>query len=82
MLAFIHQVFVGLVGDDDQVALDGEGRNFFRLGPREDQAARILRRVVVDGARLRGGKLLERIADAIAARGNCGHEQGPRLGRR
>jgi hypothetical protein len=54
MLAVIDQIFVGLVGNDDQIALDGEGGNFLGLGAREDQAAGILRRVVVDGARLCG----------------------------
>ncbi len=69
MLAVVDQVFIGFVGDDDQVALDGEGGNLFGFGAREDQAAGILRRVVVDGARLAAWK---------TARGSCEFRCGGR----
>ncbi len=79
VFAVVDEVFVGFVGDDDQIAFDGEGCHFFSFGAGEDEAAGILRRVVVDGACLRRRKLLERLADSVAARGDGGNQQRPRL---
>ena len=79
MLPVIDQILVGLVGNDDQIALNGERGNLFRLGAHKDYAARILRGVVVDGPRLGRGELLQSIPDAVAARADGGHLQWPRL---
>ena len=80
MFALIDQVFVGLVGDYDEVVLLGECRNFFRLLPGEDGAGGILRSVVVDRAGMGGCHLFERRGQAMAASAGCRHEQWPRLG--
>ena len=68
MLAVVDEVFVSLVGDDDEVALLREARDLLGLLAREDDAGRVLRRVVVDGARPRGRVARERLAEALAAR--------------
>jgi len=74
MLAVVNQILIGLVGHHHDVALDGEGRNFFGLGSGENHAAGILGRVVVDGAGLGRGKLLQGLADSVAARGDGGQQ--------
>jgi hypothetical protein len=47
MFTIIDKIFVGLVGDDDKIALDGKRSHFFGLDTRKDQTAGILRCVVV-----------------------------------
>jgi len=59
MFAVINQIFVGLVGNDNQVALDGECRNLLSFRAREHEAAGVLRRVVINGARLGSRKLFK-----------------------
>ena len=73
------KILIRFVGDHDQVTLARERRHFFRLGPREHQPARILRRVVVDGPRLRRRKLLQRLANPITPRRRGRHRQRTRL---
>ncbi len=48
------KVLVDLVGDDEQVVLDGQSGDGFELGSREDLAAWVRRRVEDDAARSRG----------------------------
>jgi len=65
VLAVIDKIFIGLVGNDNQVALDGKGSNLFGLSPSEHETAGILRRVVINCPRLRRRELLERVADPL-----------------
>ncbi len=75
MVAVVDEVFVGFVGDDDEVAFDGEGGDFFGFSAGEDDAGGILRGVVVDARVCGRGELIERGCDAVAARGAGGDEQ-------
>src|ERR1041385_2757077 len=52
MLAVIHQILICLIGNDDQVATLCELRHLFGFRTRKDDAAWVLRRVVVDGSSL------------------------------
>ncbi len=50
VLAVVDEVFVGFVGDHNQVTLPRETRDRFGFGVREHNARRILRRVVINRA--------------------------------
>ena len=50
MLAIVDQIFVCFVSDDDEIAFLCERGNGFRFFRCEDDAARVLWRVVVDRA--------------------------------
>jgi len=76
----IDQVFVSFVGDDDEIALAGEGGNFLSFGAGENDAGGILRRVVVDGAGILRGVIFESLAQAGFPRGCGGNEQRACLG--
>src|SRR5205085_3931370 len=66
VLAFVDEVFVSLVCDDDEVALLREARDLFSLLAREDYARRVLRRVAVDSARPLRRVARERLREAFA----------------
>src|ERR1035441_10582149 len=75
----IDEVFVSLIGNDYEVALNRECGNFLRLAAREYKSAGILWGVVVDGPRLWSGKLLQSIANSIATGRDCRNQQRPGL---
>jgi len=52
--AFVEEVLVHLVGEDEEVVLDGEGGEEFELGEGEDLARGVRGRVEDDGAGARG----------------------------
>ena len=76
MLAFVNEVFVSLVGDDDETSLLREARDCRGLVAREDHTVRILRSVEIDGARARGRVARKYLGEAVPASFGCRHEHG------
>src|SRR5437588_5485558 len=79
MLAFVDQIFVSLVCEDDDVALLREARDLLGLLAREDDAVRVLRRVEVDGARALCRVASKRLDEASFACLGGGDENGRAL---
>jgi hypothetical protein len=80
VVAVVDEVFVGFVGDDEEIAFAGKSCDLFGLGAREDGAGGILRRVVVDGAGGGSGEGFQRLADSVAARRGGGDEERASFG--
>src|SRR5687768_12176220 len=74
MLTDVNQILICLVGDHDQVASLRETRHSFRFFASEDNAGRILRRVVVDGPGAIAGIALQYFFKTLRS-GNSGWDQ-------
>src|SRR5258708_7942793 len=79
MLAIIDDIFIGFVGDHDQVTVDGKTRDCFDFRPSAHDPRRIYGCVEIDGAGLFGCIASQRFAESIGASFAGRYEHEPAL---